>query len=156
MIQTKPTSGLPKQVDYWPPGIGYDTYSGIRFVKYPQDTNDSDELLQHVVESWKYTAEKHRLDLPVAKALSCTPCGEHEKCYLVSYKKTDTDTDFVTLHGTINKVDTEYDVDMEEHEVTISITINGTNLSTNKTYSLFLAINRYPEKTSHCSLKELV
>lgn len=154
MILPNPTSTSPKEVDYWPPGVGSDTYCGVRFVNYPQDTNNSAELLQHVVESWKYTAKQHKLDLPVAKALSCSPCGEHNKCYLVSYKKKDTDADLAAFHGTIDKVDTEYDVDMTpgEKEVTISIKIKGTKLDTNKEYTLYLAINRYPEKTSYCNL----
>lgn len=155
MMQTNPTDDFLKAVDYWPPNIGYDTFCGINRVKYPQDKNDSDELLKHVVESWKFTAEQHRLDLPVAKALRCTPCSDHEKCYLVSYKKSDSDTESATIHGTIDKVDAEYDVDETpgEKETTISIRINGVNFETKKEYSLYLSINRYPEKTSYCKLK---
>ncbi len=143
--------------EYWPQGVKYGDSRYI-IVDYPETNPNKppNDHLQHVVESWKYTASIHRLDSAVAKALVCAPCVEHEGFYDISYLESEISSKKTTIHGKIIDVEAEFIVDKKTptKKVYITIRIKGIciNADDKFQFNLYIAVHRSPKEESNVSL----
>lgn len=131
--------------DYWPKGVGYDTFEGYKSVEYPSSKYCTPESITHIIASWKYTAEQHNLSLPAAKQLNCA--REGTDFFILTFLESATANEMKMLRGTIDSVEAEFDVNESpfEKETSISIKIKGFDMKEERPFDLYISINRYPK-----------